>query len=35
MSFSKEEIIGLVIIGVLLAVVVTAYMVVSRRKGWM
>lgn len=35
MSFTTEEIIGLVIIGVLLAVVVTAYMVISRRKGWM
>lgn len=35
MSFTTEEIIGLVVIGVLLAVVVTAYMVISRRKGWM
>lgn len=35
MTFSTEEIVALVIIGVLLALVVTAYMVISRRKGWM
>lgn len=35
MTFSTEEIVALVIIGVLLAIVVTAYMVISRRKGWM
>lgn len=34
-TFSTEEIVALVIIGVLLAIVVTAYMVISRRKGWM
>ena len=35
MSFTTEEILGLVGIGVVLAVVVTAYMVISRRSGWM
>ena len=35
MSFTTEEILGLVAVGVVLAIVVTVYMVISRRSGWM
>jgi hypothetical protein len=35
MSFTTEEILALVAVGVVLAIIVTAYMVISRRKGWM
>ena len=35
MPFSREELVGLVLVGVALAVVVGGYMVISRRKGWM
>ena len=35
MSATIEEILGLVGVGVVLAVLVTAYMVISRRRGWM
>jgi hypothetical protein len=35
MTFTTEEILSLVAVGVVLAIIVTAYMVISRRKGWM
>jgi hypothetical protein len=35
MTFTTEEILALVAVGVILAIIVTAYMVISRRKGWM
>ena len=35
MTFTTEEILALVAVGVVLAIIVTAYMVISRRKGWM
>ncbi len=35
MPFSTAELIGLAIVGAILAVVVAGYMVISRRKGWM
>jgi uncharacterized protein (UPF0333 family) len=35
MTFTTEEILALVAVGVVLAIIVTAYMAISRRKGWM
>ena len=35
MPFSWGEFIGLAVVGGILAVIVAAYMIISRKKGWM
>lgn len=35
MPFTTGELIGILVVGGILSVVVGAYMVISRRKGWM
>jgi hypothetical protein len=35
MTFTTGEILALVAIGFVLAVIVAAYMIISRKKGWM
>ena len=35
MPFSTGELIGMAVVGVILALVVGSYMVISRKKGWM
>ena len=35
MPFSTGELIGLAVVGGILTVIVGAYMIISRKKGWM
>jgi hypothetical protein len=35
MPFSIGELIGLLVVGVVLAVAVAGYMIISRKQGWM
>ena len=35
MPFSAGELLGLMVVGAILAIIVGSYMVISRRKGWM